>query len=166
MSTFKLLTSSEIDTPLGSMIAVASDDALYLLEFADCPRLERLQSKTQTTIVPGRTQPIASIEEELRQYFSGALKEFKTPLCLLGSPFQMRVWEELQKIPFGITISYANLAARIGKPTASRAVAQANGANRLAIVIPCHRVIHANGGLGGYNCGIRRKKELLSLEKS
>ena len=100
-----------------------------------------------------------------RAYFEGKRQDFKTPLFLLGSPFQKRVWEELMKISPGKTRSYAEIAMAIGKPTAYRAVANANGANQLAIVIPCHRVINSNGELGGYGGGIARKKWLIDLEK-
>ncbi len=165
-----LLQTSQLDTPFGPMIAIANENALYLLEFIGrrslARELECLKQQTKSTIVPGRTQPIESIEQELRLYADGALKEFKTPLFLLGSPFQKQVWEELQKIPFGHTCSYSDLAAAIHRPTAFRAVAQANGANQLALIIPCHRVINANGNLGGYGGGIPRKQQLLDHEKT
>jgi len=102
----------------------------------------------------------------LTAYFDGKLKEFQTPLFLLGSPFQKQVWEALNKIPFGETSSYLDIAKRIGRPAACRAVAQANGANQLAIIIPCHRVINHNGELGGYGGGITRKEWLLNLENT
>ena len=98
------------------------------------------------------------------RYFAGQLKAFTTPLAPTGTPFQKRVWEELQKIPHGETRSYAAIAAAIGRPTAFRAVAQANGANRIAIVIPCHRVINTSGALGGYSSGVERKQWLLQQE--
>lgn len=164
-----ILKASWLDTPLGPMIAVASKEALYLLEFVDRRGLEReierVRLKLKSAIVPGITDPIRLIERELIQYFKGDLLEFKTPLFLLGSPFQKRVWGELQKIPPGQTRSYAVIASAIGKPSAYRAVAQANGANQHAIVIPCHRVINANGELGGYGGGLTRKKWLLNHEK-
>jgi AraC family transcriptional regulator of adaptative response/methylated-DNA-[protein]-cysteine methyltransferase len=151
------------------MLAIANEDALYLLEFVDRRGLEReierLRQKTKASIVPGHAQPISLIENEIEQYFNGALREFKTPLSFLGSPFQKRVWEELKKIPLGETRSYSDIAAVIGKPPAFRAVAQANGANQFAIVIPCHRVINTNGDLGGYGGGLTRKKWLINHEK-
>lgn len=165
----KILKASWLDTKLGSMIAIADDNSLYLLEFVDRRGLEReierLRFKTKSIIIPGHTQPIQSIENELKQYFAGNLRDFRTPLSFLGSPFQKRVWEELQKIPFGQTRSYTELSIAIGKPSAFRAVAQANGANQLAIIIPCHRVINVNGELGGYAGGLPRKKWLLHHEK-
>ncbi|OJW51112.1 MAG: bifunctional transcriptional activator/DNA repair enzyme protein Ada [Alphaproteobacteria bacterium 41-28] len=164
-----ILKAAWLDTRLGPMIAIADERELYLLEFVDRRGLEReverLRKKTKSTILPGITEPIHSIERELNQYFDGKLEEFKTPLFLLGSPFQKRVWEELQKIPFGETRSYSDIAAAIGKPSAFRAVANANGANQLAIIIPCHRVINTNGDLGGYGGGITRKKWLINHEK-
>lgn len=165
----KVLKSAWLDTPLGQMLAIADDDALLLLEFSERKGLkreiERLSTKTKSTIVPGRTQPIDSIENELRQYFGGQLREFKTPLFLLGSLFQKSVWAELKKIPAGETRSYSDIASAIKKPKAYRAVAQANATNQIAIVIPCHRVINADGQLGGYAGCLSRKKWLLDHEK-
>lgn len=165
----KILKASWLDTPLGPMLAIADEQALYLLEFVDRRGLEReverLRQKIKSTIIPGHTQPISSIESELAQYFNGKLREFKTPLFFLGSPFQRLVWEELINIPYGQTRSYSDLASAIGKPSAFRAVAQANGANQFAIIIPCHRVINTNGELGGYGGGLMRKKWLISHEK-
>ena len=148
-----ILKASCLDTPLGSMTAIADDHALYLLEFSDRHgfqhQVERLKQKIKSVVVPGRTPPIDLIENELARYFENKLKKFKTPLFFLGSPFQNQVWEELKKIPYGETRSYAEVAKAIKKPTAFRAVANANGANQLAIVIPCHRVINTDGRLGG-----------------
>ena len=163
------LGSAQIETPLGAMLAIGNNEALYLLEFVDCRGLqgevELIQKKTKCTIVPGYNNSIRSIENELDQYFGGKLADFKTPLILLGSPFQKLVWQELQKIPHGETRSYLQISFGLGKPRAFRAVAQANGANQLAIIIPCHRVINANGALGGYAGGVERKNWLLNHEK-
>jgi AraC family transcriptional regulator of adaptative response/methylated-DNA-[protein]-cysteine methyltransferase len=168
MKESNILNISQIETPLGAMLGVGNDEALYFLEFADHPKLDRklqrLKEKTKATLVDGKSNAIDSIEQELALYFAGKLQHFCTPLALLGSPFQVRVWQELQKIPYGKTCSYATLAAAIAKPTATRAVAQANGANVLPIVIPCHRVINANGDMGGYSGGLARKKWLLRHE--
>lgn len=165
-----VLKASWLDTPLGPMIAIADEKALYLLEFVDRRGLEReverLRKKTKSAIIPGHTQPISSIENELKKYFEGVLIEFKTPLFFLGSHFQKRVWEELKKIPSGETRSYSEIATAIGQPTAFRAVANANGANQFALVIPCHRVINTNGELGGYGGGLTRKKWLINHEKT
>jgi AraC family transcriptional regulator, regulatory protein of adaptative response / methylated-DNA-[protein]-cysteine methyltransferase len=164
-----ILKASWIDTPLGPMIAIADEHALYLLEFVDRRGLEReverLRKKIKSAIIPGHTQPIESIENELKEYFEGTLIEFKTPLIFLGSSFQKNVWEELKKIPSGETRFYSEIATGIGQPTAFRAVANANGANQFAIIIPCHRVINTNGELGGYGGGLTRKKWLINHEK-
>lgn len=165
-----ILKASWIDTKLGPMIAIADEDGLYLLEFVDRRGLEReverLRIKTKAAIILGITDPIKSITLELESYFEGKLKEFSTPLHLLGSPFQKLVWDELMRIPYGQTRSYMAQAEAIGRTTAYRAVANANGANQFAIVIPCHRIINSNGELGGYGGGIRRKQWLIEHEKS
>ncbi len=152
------LVASKITTPLGQMIAIADTEALHFLNFADCRNLPDVQTHQETP-------PIISIKKELIQYFNGSLKEFKTPLFFQGTPFQKSVWKELKKIPYGQTRSYADIAESLGKPTAFRAAALANGANRLLIVIPCHRVINKNGNLGGFSSGLWRKKWLLDHEK-
>ncbi|RED56020.1 bifunctional transcriptional activator/DNA repair enzyme AdaA [Cohnella lupini] len=165
-----ILKASWIDTRLGPMIAIGDEQSIHLLEFVDRRGLEReverLRLRTKSAIIPGTTEPIRSIEQELTQYFVGSLTVFRTPLSLLGSPFQRSVWEQLMKIPPGETRSYLDVANSLGRPTAFRAVAQANGANQLAIVIPCHRVINSNGDLGGYGGGITRKNWLLEHEKA
>ncbi len=165
-----LLKATWLDTPLGPMMAIADDSALYLLEFIDRRGLERqvhrLRQKMHAAIIPGHTEITHSITEELKRYFAGKLQTFKTPLHLLGSPFQQRVWHALQAIPYGKTCSYADLARDIGQRTAFRAVANANGANQIAIVIPCHRVINTNGQLGGYGGGLTRKEWLIRHEQN
>ena len=164
-----LLKSAYIDTPLGSMLAISDEEALYLLEFADRRSLEcqvdRLKTKTKAIITAGQSEPIKLIKSELQRYFDGSLKEFTTPLQLLGSTFQEIVWEELMCIPYGQTRSYSDQAKAIRKQKAYRAVANANGANKLAIIIPCHRIINSNGDLGGYGGGVNRKKWLIDFEK-
>jgi AraC family transcriptional regulator, regulatory protein of adaptative response / methylated-DNA-[protein]-cysteine methyltransferase len=160
--------SAILDTPLGNMIAIADEKNLYLLEFIDCRGLEReiakLRIHTKATIVPGITKPITSIKAELASYFNGTLKKFITPFHILGTPFQQSVWRALQDIPYGQTRSYADQAHSISNKSACRAVANANGANQIAIVIPCHRIINSNGNLGGYGGGIDRKRWLLDFE--
>jgi AraC family transcriptional regulator of adaptative response/methylated-DNA-[protein]-cysteine methyltransferase len=164
-----ILKASWLDTPLGPMLAIADEKGLYLLEFVDRRGLEReierLRIKTKSAIIPGGTQPIISVERELKAYFEGTLKIFKTPVHLLGSSFQKLVWNALMEIPYGQTRSYTDQAIAIGKPSACRAVANAHGANQLALVIPCHRIITSNGDLGGYGGGIIRKKWLINHEK-
>ena len=125
--------------------------------------------------VPGRPPPIepaarrddaafAAAREQLEAYFAGALRRFSLPLRLRGTPFQRDVWEALQAIPYGATMAYGELARRIGRPAAVRAVGLANGRNPVSIVVPCHRVIGAGGGLTGYGGGLERKRRLLELE--
>lgn len=164
-----VLKAAWLDTKLGPMVAIADENVLYLLEFVDRRGLEReierLRKRTKSAILPGETEPIRSIKEELHHYFEGKLRDFKTPLSFLGSPFQKSVWAELRKIPYGNTRSYAAIASLIGNPSAFRAVANANGANQIAIVVPCHRVINTNGKLGGYGGGMARKKWLIQHEK-
>jgi len=164
-----MLKSSTFDTPLGQMIAIADEKVLHVLEFVDRKGLTReielLTKKKRSTITSGRTAPIDSIEDEMRQYFLGKIDTFKTPSIVWGTPFQLRVWEELKKIPAGTTVAYSDVALRIGNPAGVRAVANAVGTNRLAVVIPCHRVIRTGGGLGGYAGGVAKKRVLLDLEK-
>lgn len=165
----KILVAAWLETPLGPMLAIADEAVLYLLEFVDTRNLEkeieRLLKKLHVGIMLGRTQIIESIEQEIKQYFEGPLRSFRTPIFMLGTPFQKLVWEQLQKIPLGETRSYSDIANALGRPTAFRAVAQANGSNQLAIIIPCHRVINANCDLGGYAGGVAKKQWLLDHEK-
>jgi AraC family transcriptional regulator of adaptative response/methylated-DNA-[protein]-cysteine methyltransferase len=162
--------SDWIDTQLGPMLAVADSKALFLLEFTDRRGLERdiqrLRSRTGAAIVPGGNEIIASIKRELNQYFSGTTLSFATPFELVGTEFEKRAWRNLLQIPVGEVRSYAQQAAAIGSPTSVRAVARANGANRLAIIVPCHRIIGASGELTGYGGGLARKKWLLDHERS
>jgi len=165
-----ILKASWLDTPLGPMIAIANETDLYLLEFVERRGLEReierLIQRTKSTIIPGSTKPICSIENELSLYFKRKLTQFQTPLFLLGTPFQKQVWNELIKIPLGETRSYGEIAIGVRRPSAFRAVAQANGSNQLAIIIPCHRVINTSGALGGYAGGISRKEWLINHERN
>ncbi|GAB4232471.1 MAG: trifunctional transcriptional activator/DNA repair protein Ada/methylated-DNA--[protein]-cysteine S-methyltransferase [Chlamydiales bacterium] len=166
----KLLQADWIDTPLGPMIAIGDEKELYLLEFVDRRGLEReierLRKKLNAAIVPGKSNSIESIRVELHDYFAGNLTQFLTSVNLLGSPFQLKVWSELKKIPFGKTCSYRDLATILGNPHAVRAVGSANGANQIAIVIPCHRVINTDGQLAGYGGGLPRKRWLLEHESN
>ena len=162
------LLSQTFDTPLGNILAVGDNTALYLLEFLDHLRIndktKLLEKKTNKAITIGNAKSLDLIQKELSLYFAGKLEKFTVPLALFGTSFQQRVWKELQQIPFGKTWSYATLACRIGNPSACRAVARANGTNRLPIVIPCHRVIQSDGSLGGYNSGLSRKSWMLNHE--
>jgi AraC family transcriptional regulator of adaptative response/methylated-DNA-[protein]-cysteine methyltransferase len=165
-----ILKAAWLDTPLGPMLAIANEEALYLLEFVDRRGLEReverLRMRAKAAIIPGSTAPILSIEKELAAYFVGELRGFKTPLHLMGSPFQKLAWDTLMRIPYGETRTYAKLAASMGSPTAYRAAANANGANQLAIIIPCHRIIGSDGSVGGYGGGVVRKEWLINHEKN
>lgn len=165
-----ILKAEWVDTPLGPMIAIADDQRLYLLEFTDRRGLEReverLREKMKAAIVPGHTQIMDSIKRELAAYFSGTLTKFDTPVFYLGTDFQKTVWNTLKTIPYGETWSYAEMAKCLGNSKAFRAVARANGTNQLAIIIPCHRVIGADGTLTGYAGGLARKKWLLEHERS
>lgn len=161
-----VLHATWIDTPLGPMLAIASEERLILLEFVERRGLEtelkRLRDKY--AILPGSNAPLISIKRELAGYFAGERTQFETPLQMMGTDFQRSVWEELRRIPYGAAISYMELARRVGRPRAFRAVAQANGANQLAVIIPCHRVINADGKIGGYGGGVPRKEWLLDME--
>lgn len=164
----KILKATWIDTVLGPMIAMADHDALYLLEFVTRRGLEREVERLRhrgLAIIPGENEILSSISAELKAYYEGRLFEFKTPYRVLGSPFQQQVWDALCKIPYGETRSYKEQAISLGKPSAFRAVANANGRNQLAIIIPCHRVIASDGTLGGYGGGIAVKQWLLEHEK-
>ena len=163
------LKSTVIDTKLGNMIAVSDDNYIYLLEFSDLHNLEReldlLKLQTKLEITSGKTQPIYLLEKEIRQYFDGNLDKFTVQLKLIGTDFQKDVWNALINIPKGTTASYIDIANKIGRPKSFRAVANANASNKIAVVIPCHRVIYASGDLGGYAGGIKRKQWLINHEQ-
>ncbi|WP_419419766.1 bifunctional transcriptional activator/DNA repair enzyme AdaA [Legionella sp. D16C41] len=163
-----ILKAAWIDTTLGPMIAIADEEFLYLLEFVTRRGLEREVERLRQrgfALIPGRSPPLESIETELNDYFAGKLKVFKTPYRVFGSSFQQQVWEGLCQIPYGETRSYREQSISLGKPKAYRAVANANGANQLAIIIPCHRVIASDGTLGGYGGGLAVKEWLINHEK-
>jgi AraC family transcriptional regulator of adaptative response/methylated-DNA-[protein]-cysteine methyltransferase len=164
------LVSRRLETPLGAMLAVAADDGLCLLEFGDRRALERELAATSrargAAIVPGDHPVLDAIERELREWFAGTRDRFSVPLAPRGTPFQRAVWDRLARIPYGSTASYAQVAADVGRPAAVRAVGRANGTNQLAVVIPCHRVVRADGTLCGYGGGVWRKRRLLDHERS
>jgi AraC family transcriptional regulator, regulatory protein of adaptative response / methylated-DNA-[protein]-cysteine methyltransferase len=159
---------ARIETPLGTMVAGASDEALLLLEFTDRRMLEKqfavVGRRFRLPAFPEECPLFTELRKQLGEYFAGARKSFDLPLAYPGTEFQVRVWDALRGIPFGETRSYGALAAEIGSPEAGRAVGRANGLNRIAILIPCHRVIDASGGLGGYGGGLWRKLRLLENE--
>jgi len=165
----QLVHVSRVPTPLGPMLLATTDDAVCLLEFTDRPmlqtQLQRLAKRADAVFVPGPNDVGRGLARELDAYFRGELRAFATPLRTLGTEFQERVWAELRTVPYGSTRSYGEQARRIGAPKAVRAVARANGDNRLAILIPCHRVIGSDGKLVGYGGGLWRKRYLLELER-
>ena len=157
-----------VRSPLGPLIAAAVDDGICLLEFHDRPMLPA-QRQTIETRLGGRLEEgghpwLDQLGRELGEYFEGRRTRFEVPLVYPGTPFQVRVWKTLLRIPYGATRSYAELAEQLGSKGGQRAVGHANGMNRIAIVIPCHRVVTSDGGLGGYGGGLRRKRALLRLE--
>jgi O-6-methylguanine DNA methyltransferase len=160
-----ILRSSLLQTPLGFMLALADEKALYLLEFLDAPGLQGKVAKlTQGKTLTESNSPLLLLEEQLSHYFNGTLREFTVALHYTGTPFQQSVWGALRTIPFGSTCSYKDIASALGRPTAVRAVARANSQNFFPLLIPCHRVINANGKLGGYSSGTWRKQWLIDHE--
>lgn len=157
-------------SPLGPLVAGATADGICLLEFADRRMLEAefvaLRKLFDAPIVPGSNHHLETLQSELAQYFAGSLRAFSVPLVYPGTPFQRRVWQQLLAIPYGETRSYEQIAVAIGESRAVRAVGRANGLNRIAILIPCHRVVNKDGQLGGYGGGLPRKQYLLDLERS
>jgi len=165
----RLLRATWIPSPLGDMIAVSSRSHLHLLEFLDRKalpaELKRLQAASREAIGIGSFAPSDQAAAELSDYFAARSGRFQTPLALAGSPFTCEVWEALREIPAGETRSYSDIARRIGRPTAARAVARANGANQIALMVPCHRVLGADGSLTGYGGGLWRKQRLIEIER-
>jgi len=157
-------------TPIGPMFAVAGENGLCMLEFTDRRMLERefkdLCKRLNAVILPGENPYLDQVQTELQEYFCGTRKVFSIPLETPGTDFRKSVWEGLRNIPYGETRSYKDQAIALGKESAVRAVASANGHNRIAIIIPCHRVIGSDGKLVGYGGGLHRKKWLLEFERS
>jgi AraC family transcriptional regulator, regulatory protein of adaptative response / methylated-DNA-[protein]-cysteine methyltransferase len=164
-----LLSATWIPTPLGDMIAVSSQSHLHLLEFVDRKglpaELKRLHAASKEGIGIGVPPPSLQAASELADYFAARSDKFATPLALEGRAFTRQVWNVLREIPAGQTRSYSDIARQIGRPLATRAVARANGANQIALMIPCHRVIGADGSLTGYGGGLWRKQRLIEIER-
>jgi AraC family transcriptional regulator of adaptative response/methylated-DNA-[protein]-cysteine methyltransferase len=162
------VTIGWVESPVGPLVAGATEDAVCLLEFSDRRMLETqlaaLRRRFGAALVPGGNRWLDALRAQLAEYFAGTRRAFELPLSYPGTPFQVKVWSSLLEIPYGGTCSYQDIARRIGQPGAVRAVGTANGMNRIAIVIPCHRVVNANGDLGGYGGGLWRKRLLLDLE--
>jgi len=159
--------AEEISTPLGDMIAIADDKYLYACIFSGNSAITTVEKllKTYSAKIVFKNNKIAQLtKSQLNDYFNRKLKSFSIPLKLTGTDFQKQAWHELIKIPHGKTISYLQQAKNMGKPTAFRAVANANGKNLFPIIVPCHRVIASNGKLGGYTGGLDKKEYLLNLE--
>jgi AraC family transcriptional regulator of adaptative response/methylated-DNA-[protein]-cysteine methyltransferase len=158
------------ETPLGPMVALANNKGLYLFEFVDRRGLENeilfIRKRTELAIIPGNNKLLDRLAVEIKNYFEGKSFAFSIPLKTTGSEFERSVWEQLLKIPPGTTTSYSAIGKAIGKPKASRAVGHANGRNCIAIVIPCHRVINADGSLSNYGGGVWRKRWLISHEQA
>lgn len=155
-----MTTYTRIDSPVGALLLAADDDGLQLIEFAS-PRHPATRGGGWRE---GSHAVLEQARAQLGEYFAGERRDFDLPLSPRGTPFQRDVWRALQRIPYGATISYAALASGIGKPTATRAVGAANGRNPLPIVVPCHRVIGADGSLTGFGGGLPIKQFLLALE--
>jgi AraC family transcriptional regulator of adaptative response/methylated-DNA-[protein]-cysteine methyltransferase len=164
-----MIKTTKIETPLGEMAAAATKEGICLLEFTSRPTLEtefnKLALTFNETVKPGSNKHLRALKKQLKEYFRGKRKDFSLSLITPGTDFQQAVWNEIKKIPYGTTISYLEQAKLIGNPGAVRAVANANGSNRIAIVIPCHRVIGSNGDLTGYGGGLERKRWLIDHER-
>ncbi len=165
-----LVTLSWIRTVAGPLVVGTTEQGVCLLEFSDRRMLETqlrtLRRRFRAALLPGSNDRVIALQQQLNEYFSGERKVFTVPLSHPGTPFQEKVWTALLDIPYGRTCSYRELAIKIGHPQAVRAVGTANGMNRIAILIPCHRVVNANGELGGYGGGLWRKRMLLDLESA
>lgn len=157
-----------VETPVGPMIAGATDAGVHVLEFAERQKLDAQAATVRRLFGPlmvaAPHRHLETLKAELQRYFAGTLRQFSVPVMAPGSRFEERVWGELLKIPFGETRSYQDVAVALGNRAAVRAVGRANGMNRIAIVIPCHRVVNKSGALGGYAGGLWRKRQLLDLE--
>ncbi|WP_293156437.1 MULTISPECIES: bifunctional transcriptional activator/DNA repair enzyme AdaA [unclassified Microcoleus] len=166
--TKQVIDLTRLETPLGTMFACAVAQGICLLEFSDRKMIERqfesLTKLLDATVLQGTNKHFDLLQLQLNEYFAGQRKEFSVPLFTPGTEFQQAVWQELQKIPYGATCSYQQQASALKNPQAVRAVANANGRNRICIVIPCHRVIGSDGTLTGYAGGLWRKQWLLDLE--
>lgn len=164
-----IIDLQRIETPLGTMIACANQQGLCLLEFSDRKalptELTQIAKASKATIIQGNNPVFPLLKTQLQEYFDGQRQQFSVPLSPIGTPFQQQVWQILTKIPYGTTCTYKQQAEKLGTSKAVRAIANANGANKISILIPCHRVIGSDGSLTGYGGGLWRKKRLLELEQ-
>jgi AraC family transcriptional regulator of adaptative response/methylated-DNA-[protein]-cysteine methyltransferase len=156
-------------SPLGPLVAGATAAGVCLVEYTDRRMLEAQIGSVRRVfgapVIPGSNAHLDRLQEEMASYFAGSLRRFSVPLTYPGTPFQVRVWTQLLAVPYGETRSYEEMAAAVGQPRAVRAVGRANGLNRIAIVIPCHRIVNKDGHLCGYGGGLWRKQYLLDLER-
>ena len=153
------LLYTRIESPIGELLLVGDGHALHGLHMQE--------GRTAVAVDPEwrpADEPFAEVRRQLSEYFDGERTTFNVPLAMAGTPFQRRVWSALQEIPYGETTTYGQLAERLGRPAASRAVGLANGRNPIAVIVPCHRVIGSDGNLTGYGSGLERKRLLLDLE--
>ena len=150
---------TQLDSPIGELLLAGDGRALQRLSMQDGRHPLRVDPLWER-----REEPFAGVISQLGEYFDGTRRTFDVPLALAGNPFELRVWQALCEIPYGETVSYGEIAQAIGQPTAARAVGLANGRNPVALIVPCHRVIGANGSLTGYGGGLERKRFLLDLE--
>ena len=162
--------AKKIETPIGEMCICATANGICVLEFEDRPSLnatlQNIEKEKKSVLQWGENEHISRLEAELSEYFCGTLRDFTVPLDMIGTPFQIKVWEALRTVPYGMTKSYMDQAKYLNSVKGIRAVANANGKNKISIVVPCHRVIGANGSLTGYSGGIWRKRYLHDLEQN
>ncbi len=165
----EIIKTTIIETPLGEMAAASTREGICLLEFIEKRTLnsefKNLANKFNMEVKSGGNRHLRALRKQLKEYFKGKRKEFSVSLITNGTDFQQKVWDVLRRIPYGKTISYLEQAKLINNPGAVRAVANANGSNPIAILVPCHRVIGSDGTLIGYGGGLERKRWLIVHEK-
>lgn len=168
--TKEIIITTTFSTPIGEMFAAASKKGLVLLYFFTPydieANIDKLKKTLKADVIPGNNEIFDALKTQLTEYFTKKRTTFEIPLQLVGTTFQIKAWKELLNIPYGKTISYKEQAIKIGNEKAFRAVANANGQNMIAILVPCHRVIASNGKLSGYTGGVEKKEFLLKLEKN
>ena len=168
--TKEIIITTTFSTPIGEMFAAASKKGLVLLYFFTPydieANIDKLKKTLNANVIPGNSEIFDALKTQLNEYFNKKRTTFEIPLQLVGTPFQIKAWKELLNIPYGKTISYKEQATKIENEKAFRAVANANGQNMIAILVPCHRVIANNGKLSGYTGGVEKKEFLLKLEKN